>query len=90
MRRSPASERVSTQYKTSPCSLRDDEGINKPANEMRAEERLRMDNRILQAQLKDAEMENKLLKTEEVERRQPISGVRQEDYCEAIQYVHTS
>ena len=29
---------------------------------MRAEERLRMENRILKAQLKDAEMENKLLK----------------------------
>lgn len=35
-------------------------------------------------------MENKLLKTEEVERRHPISGVRQEDYYKAIQYVHTS
>lgn len=49
-----------------------------------------MENRILQAQLKDAEMENKLLKAEEVERRHPLSGVRQEDYCKAIQYVHTS
>ncbi len=42
--------------------LRDGRGRTKPADEMSAEERLRMENRILKAQLKDAEMENKLLK----------------------------
>ena len=43
-------------------SLRDGRGRSKPVDEMSAEERLRMENRILKAQLKDAEMENKLLK----------------------------
>lgn len=42
--------------------LRDGRGRSKPVDEMSAEERLRMENRILKAQLKDAEMENKLLK----------------------------
>ena len=42
--------------------LRDGRGRTKPADEMSAGERLRMENRILKAQLKDAEMENKLLK----------------------------
>lgn len=42
--------------------LRDGRGRTKPADEMSAEERLCMENRILKAQLKDAEMENKLLK----------------------------
>lgn len=42
--------------------LRDGRGRTRPADEMSAEERLRMENRILKAQLKDAEMENKLLK----------------------------
>ena len=42
--------------------LRDGRGRSKPTDEMSAEERLRMENRILKAQLKDAEMENKLLK----------------------------
>ena len=42
--------------------LRDGRGRTKPTDEMSAEERLRMENRILKAQLKDAEMENKLLK----------------------------
>jgi len=42
--------------------LRDGRGRTKSADEMSAEERLRMENRILKAQLKDAEMENKLLK----------------------------
>ena len=42
--------------------LRDGRGRAKPADEMSAEERLRMENKILKAQLKDAEMENKLLK----------------------------
>lgn len=42
--------------------LRDGRGRTKPADEMSAEECLRMENRILKAQLKDAEMENKLLK----------------------------
>ncbi len=42
--------------------LRDGRGRSKPTDEMSAEERLRMENRLLKAQLKDAEMENKLLK----------------------------
>lgn len=42
--------------------LRDGRGRTKPANEMSTEERLRMENKILKAQLKEAEMENKLLK----------------------------
>ena len=42
--------------------LRDGRGRTKPTDEMSAEERLRMENRILKAQLKDAEMENKLIK----------------------------
>ena len=42
--------------------LRDGRGRTKPTDEMSAEERLRMENRILKAQLKDSEMENKLLK----------------------------
>ena len=42
--------------------LRDGRGRTKPADEMSAEERLRMENRLLKAQRKDAEMENKLLK----------------------------
>ena len=42
--------------------LRDGRGRSKPVDEMSAEERLRMENKILKAQLKDAEMENKLLK----------------------------
>ena len=42
--------------------LRDGRGRTRPTDEMSAEERLRMENRILKAQLKDAEMENKLLK----------------------------
>ena len=42
--------------------LRDGRGRSKPTDEMSAEERLRMENRLLKAQRKDAEMENKLLK----------------------------
>ena len=42
--------------------LKDGRGRNKPMKEMSEAERLRMENKILKAQLKDAEMENKLLK----------------------------
>lgn len=42
--------------------LKDGRGRTKPAEEMNEAERLRMENKILKAQLKDAEMENKLLK----------------------------
>ena len=42
--------------------LKDGRGRTKPVEEMSEEERLRMENKILKAQLKDAEMENKLLK----------------------------
>ena len=42
--------------------LKDGRGRTKPLEEMSETERLRMENKILKAQLKDAEMENKLLK----------------------------
>ena len=42
--------------------LKDVRGRTKPFEEMSEAERLRMENKILKAQLKDAEMENKLLK----------------------------
>ena len=42
--------------------LKDGRGRTKPVEEMSETERLRMENKILKAQLKDAEMENKLLK----------------------------
>ena len=42
--------------------LKDGRGRAKPLEEMSETERLRMENKILKAQLKDAEMENKLLK----------------------------
>ena len=42
--------------------LKDSRGRTKPLEEMSEAERLRMENKILKAQLKDAEMENKLLK----------------------------
>ena len=42
--------------------LKDGRGRTKPVEEMSEAERLRMENKILKAQLKDAEMENKLLK----------------------------
>lgn len=42
--------------------LKDGRGRTKPLEEMSEAERLRMENKILKAQLKDAEMENKLLK----------------------------
>ena len=42
--------------------MKDGRGRTKPAEEMSEAERLRMENKILKAQLKDAEMENKLLK----------------------------
>lgn len=42
--------------------LKDGRGRTKPAEEMSETECLRMENKILKAQLKDAEMENKLLK----------------------------
>ena len=42
--------------------LKDGRGRTKPFEEMSEAERLRMENKILKAQLKDAEMENKLLK----------------------------
>ena len=42
--------------------LKDGRGKTKPVEEMSETERLRMENKILKAQLKDAEMENKLLK----------------------------
>ena len=42
--------------------LKDGRGRTKPIDEMSETERLRMENKILKAQLKDAEMENKLLK----------------------------
>ena len=42
--------------------LKDGRGSTKPLEEMSETERLRMENKILKAQLKDAEMENKLLK----------------------------
>ena len=42
--------------------LKDGRGRTKPTEEMSGTERLRMENKILKAQLKDAEMENKLLK----------------------------
>ena len=42
--------------------LKDGRGRTKPTEEMSETERLRMENKILKAQLKDAEMENKLLK----------------------------
>ena len=42
--------------------LKDGRGRTKRVEEMSETERLRMENKILKAQLKDAEMENKLLK----------------------------
>ena len=42
--------------------LKDGRGRTKPLEEMSEAERLRMENKILKAQLKDAEMENKVLK----------------------------
>ena len=42
--------------------LKDGRGRTKPVAEMSETERLRMENKILKAKLKDAEMENKLLK----------------------------
>ena len=42
--------------------LKDGRGRTKPREEMSETERLRMENKILKAQLKDAEIENKLLK----------------------------
>ncbi len=42
--------------------LKDGRGRTKPFEEMSEAERLHMENKILKAQLKDAEMENKLLK----------------------------
>ena len=42
--------------------LKDGRGRTKPVEEMSETERLHMENKILKAQLKDAEMENKLLK----------------------------
>ena len=42
--------------------LKDGRGRTRPTEEMSEAERLRMENKILKAQLKDAEMENKLLK----------------------------
>ena len=42
--------------------LKDGRGRTKPVEDMSETERLRMENKILKAQLKDAEMENKLLK----------------------------
>lgn len=42
--------------------LKDGRGRTKPVEEMSETERLRMENKILKAQLKDAEIENKLLK----------------------------
>ena len=42
--------------------LKDGRGRTKPAEEMSEAERLRMENKMLKAQLKDAEMDNKLLK----------------------------
>ncbi len=42
--------------------LKDGRGRTKPVEEMSEADRLRMENKILKAQLKDAEMENKLLK----------------------------
>ena len=42
--------------------LKDGRGRTKPLEEMSEAERLRMENKILKAKLKDAEMENKLLK----------------------------
>ena len=42
--------------------LKDGRGRTRPTEEMSEAERLRMENKILKAQFKDAEMENKLLK----------------------------
>ena len=42
--------------------LRDGRGRTKPVEELNETERLKLENKILKAQLKDAEMENKLLK----------------------------
>ena len=42
--------------------LKDGRGRTKPVEEMTEIERLKMENRLLKAQLIDAEMENKLLK----------------------------
>lgn len=42
--------------------LSDRRGKSKPEDELTEEERLRMENKILQAKIKDMEMENKLLK----------------------------
>lgn len=42
--------------------LRDGRGRTKPVEELNEAERLKLENKILKAQLKDAEMENKLLK----------------------------
>ena len=42
--------------------LKDGRGRTKPLEEMSEADRLRMENKLLKAQLKDAEMENKLLK----------------------------
>ena len=42
--------------------LKDGRGRTKPVEELNETERLKLENKILKAQLKDAEMENKLLK----------------------------
>ena len=57
----------------------DRRGKAKPENEL-TEDRLRQENKILQAMIKDQEMEIALLKKiEGTERRRSLSGVRQED-----------
>lgn len=68
--------------------LADRRGKAKPKNELTEAERLRQENKILQAKLKDKEMEIALLKTEGAERRRLVSGVRQEGYYIAIRYLH--
>ncbi|SEL38909.1 helix-turn-helix domain-containing protein [Ruminococcus albus] len=69
--------------------LADRRGKAKPEEALTEADRLRMENKILQAKLKDIEMENKLLKkTERIGRWRLVSGVRNEEKYLAIQYMN--
>lgn len=68
--------------------LADTRGRTKPEREMTETEKLQAQVRMLEAQLRDKEMETLLLKSEGAGRRCLVGEVREEPAYLAIQYYH--